>query len=101
MAIVAAETEDQAEDAVDAIEVEYEVLPFASSLEQAMAPNPPDLSTSGSEGMSSRRLFEWGDVDKAFAQADVVKEFSYFFSGCDSRSDCSRSAAWPSGTATS
>ncbi len=45
VAIVAAETEDQAEDAVEAIEVEYEVLPFASSLQQAMAPNPPDLST--------------------------------------------------------
>ena len=44
VAIVAAETEDQAEDAVEAIEVEYEVLPFASSLEQAMAPNAPDLS---------------------------------------------------------
>ena len=31
--------------------------------------------------MSSRGTLEWGDVDKAFAQADVVKEFSYFFNG--------------------
>ncbi len=42
MAIVAAETEDQAEDAAAAIQVEYELLPFASNLEQAMAPNAPD-----------------------------------------------------------
>ena len=32
VAIVAAETEDLAEDALDVIDVEYEVLPFASSL---------------------------------------------------------------------
>ncbi len=31
VAIVAAETEDQAEDAVEALQVEYEVLPFSSS----------------------------------------------------------------------
>src|SRR5438552_16492640 len=44
VAIVAAETEDLAEDAVEAIEVEYEVLPFASTLAQIMSPNAPDLS---------------------------------------------------------
>ena len=43
VAIVAAETEDLAHDAVDAIEVEYDVLPFASTLKDAMAPDAPDL----------------------------------------------------------
>ena len=38
-----ADTEDQAEDAFEAIEVEYDVLPFASTLEQSMSPNAPDL----------------------------------------------------------
>src|SRR5579862_2552576 len=45
VAIVAAETEDQAEDAAAAIQVEYELLPFASNLDQAMAANAPDLSS--------------------------------------------------------
>jgi hypothetical protein len=43
LAIIAADSEDLAEDAVEAIEVEYEVLPFASTLAQAMSPNAPDL----------------------------------------------------------
>src|SRR5207344_857982 len=37
VAIVAAETEDLAEDAAAAIGVEYEILPFVSTLKDAMA----------------------------------------------------------------
>ena len=79
VAIVAAETEDQAEDAVAAIEVEYEVLPFAASLEQAMAPNPPDLSNRVRRPNVVKTAYRMGRCGKAFAQADVVKEFTYFF----------------------
>src|SRR5262245_14159469 len=43
LAMVVATTEDLAEDAAEAIEVEYEVLPFASTLEQVRAPNAPNL----------------------------------------------------------
>src|SRR5712691_1837842 len=49
VAIIAAETEDLAEDAVEAIEVEYEVLPFAANLAQIMSPNAPDLSRGGGQ----------------------------------------------------
>src|SRR5207245_6235239 len=80
VAIVAAETEDLAEDALAAIKVEYEVLPFAANLAQAMAPNPPDLS-SKERGNIAQTLYQWGDVDKAFAQADIVKEFTYSYAG--------------------
>ena len=38
VALVAADTEDLAQDAADAIKVEYEVLPFASRLQDSMAP---------------------------------------------------------------
>ena len=41
--IVAAETEDLAEDAAAAIQVDYEVLPFASTLKDTMAPDAADL----------------------------------------------------------
>ncbi len=81
VAFVAADTEDHAEDAIEHIKVEYEILPSATSLEQAMAPNPPDLSSSQHRGNVLKTFFEWGDVDQAFAKADVVKEFSYFFNG--------------------
>src|SRR5438105_2268538 len=73
VAFVAADTEDQAEDAMAAIDVDYEMLPAAGSLQQAMAPNPPDLgSKETGRGNVVKGMVEWGDVDKAYAQADVV-----------------------------
>jgi len=92
VAIVAAETEDIAEDAIAAIDVEYEVLPFATTLQQVMSPNAPDLR--GGRGNLARLnpnnpLYDpnasftakYGDVDKGFAEADVVKELTYTYSG--------------------
>jgi CO/xanthine dehydrogenase Mo-binding subunit len=84
IAMVAADSENLAEDAVAAIHAEYDVLPFASNLEQASAANAPDLTiTAGGRPRPGvvKTLFEWGDVDQAFASADVVKELSYSFSG--------------------
>jgi CO/xanthine dehydrogenase Mo-binding subunit len=79
VAMVAADTEDQAEDAVAAIEVEYEQLPFASTIEQIMAPDAPDLR--GGRGNAVKMESSWGDVDKGFAEADIVKEFTYRWDG--------------------
>src|SRR3954469_195072 len=47
VAIIAAESEDMAEDALEAIEVEYDILPFASTLQQIMAANAPNLRNRG------------------------------------------------------
>ena len=92
VAFVVAETEDLAEDAVEAIEVEYQVLPFASTLAQVMAPNAPDLR--GGKGNLAQLpptdphydpkatwASKHGDVAKGFAEADTVKEFTYYFGG--------------------
>jgi CO/xanthine dehydrogenase Mo-binding subunit len=91
VAIVAAETEDLAEDAAAAIEVVYEVLPFASTLRDVMAPGAPDLR--GGKGNLLRHAAspakfpnatwaqEQGDIEKGFAEADIVKEFTYHFGG--------------------
>jgi CO/xanthine dehydrogenase Mo-binding subunit len=78
VAMVAADTEDLAEDAAEAIEVEYDVLPFASTVEQAMAAGAPDLT--GGRG-PSRADSQHGDVEKGFAEADIVKEFDYRWTG--------------------
>jgi aerobic-type carbon monoxide dehydrogenase small subunit (CoxS/CutS family) len=48
VAIVAADTEDRAADALEAITVDYEVLPFVSTLKEVMAPGAPDLRGRGS-----------------------------------------------------
>jgi len=80
VAIVAAETEDLADDAIAAIKVEYEVLPFVSTLKDVMAPGAPDLR--GGKGNLIRTWkSEGGDVDRGFAEADIVKEFEYHFAG--------------------
>jgi len=82
VAIVAAETEDLAEDAVEAIEVEYEVLPFASSLSQVMSGNAPDLSGGRQRRANNGpQVVQYGDVDKAFQEADIIKEFTYYYAG--------------------
>jgi CO/xanthine dehydrogenase Mo-binding subunit len=93
VAMVAADTEDLAEDAVAAIEVEYEELPFAARVADAMAPNAPDLRM-GKGNLIRRRpptdpnydsKATWaagmGDVEKGFAEADIIKEFTYYFAG--------------------
>ena len=92
VAIVAAETEDQAEDAIAALEVEYEVLPFASSLQQAMAPNPPDLSSRGERELSSGRP-STGATWRRPSRSRMSSRNSAIFGGGDPRSDSSRSAA--------
>ena len=94
MRIVAADTEDQAEDAVEAIEVEYDVLPFASTLAQVMSPDAPNLGLRRGKKnlmLSAERdphydpnatwVAKHGDVDQGFQEADVIKEFTYSFAG--------------------
>ena len=79
VAIVAAETEDLAEDAVAAIDVEYERIPFAATLDQVMAPDAPQTRPDRQNLQTS--AIEFGDVDGAFEAADVVREFTYYFGG--------------------
>jgi xanthine dehydrogenase YagR molybdenum-binding subunit len=74
VAMVAADTEDLAEDAAAAINVEYEVLPSQSTVEQAMEGRIPELRPRPAN-------YEVGDVEKGFAEADVIKEFTYRWSG--------------------
>jgi putative selenate reductase molybdopterin-binding subunit len=91
VALIAAETEDLAEDAAAAIQVDYEVLPFASTLKDTMAPAAADLrqgkgnllrhADSPAKFPRATWAAEQGDIEKGFAEADVVKEFTYHFAG--------------------
>ncbi len=91
VAIVVAETEDLAQDAADAIKVEYEVLPFASTLKDSMAADAPDLghgkgnlirhADSPKDFPHATWADQRGDIEKGFAEADIVKEFTYRFTG--------------------
>jgi len=75
VALVAAETLEQARAAAEAIEVEYEALPGVFSPEAALAPGAPRVHEAGN------LLAHWriarGDLAAAFACAAVVVEGDY------------------------
>jgi CO/xanthine dehydrogenase Mo-binding subunit len=81
VAAVAAETPQQAWDAIRAIQVEYETLPTVSELESALKPGAPPVQEGGNR-MGAPRETRRGDVAQGFAAADVVLEETYRTS-CD------------------
>lgn len=75
VAAVAAATEDQARDAARAIKVEYEVLPFLASVEQAMQPEAPVVFEGGN--VKASQTEEEGNLQAGFAAAAHVVEQTY------------------------
>ena len=76
IAAVAAETPLQAVDAIRAIEVEYEVLPFVVDDDKALLPDAPALQEGGNMA-GEPRIRERGDIAAGFAEADVIVESTY------------------------
>ena len=76
IAVVAAETQQQAWDAVRAIKVEYDKLPFVTCMEDALKEGAPAIFENGNRVSQPNRMNR-GDVDKGFAEADVVLEETY------------------------
>jgi len=75
VAVVAAETQQQAWDAVRAIQVQYQNLPFVSSMEDALKAGAPEVQDGGNSPQPG--TYSRGDVDKGFAEADAVVEETY------------------------
>ena len=76
VAAVAADTPYHAWDAVRAIEVEYEALPFVSDQRRALDPKAPKVHDEGNV-VGKPEVYERGDVGKGFMEADVVLEQEY------------------------
>ncbi|MCC6590621.1 MAG: xanthine dehydrogenase family protein molybdopterin-binding subunit [Bryobacterales bacterium] len=76
VAAVAAETPQQAWDAVRAIKVEYDVLPAVVDMEEALKPNAPRIHEAGNS-VGPARESKRGNVELGFAEADVVLEETY------------------------
>ena len=85
VAAVAALSRDEARRAARAIKVTYEVLPHVLNVDEAMAPGAPllhegmitkgvDPAPTEPSNVASRTAFQGGDLDKGFAEADVVIE---------------------------
>jgi carbon-monoxide dehydrogenase large subunit len=72
VAVVAAESRALAEDAANAIEVEYEPLPSIADAEKALEPGAPLAHEEFDSNVCYRVTKKGGDVDRAFAEADHV-----------------------------
>lgn len=79
VAVVAAMTEEIAEQAVDLIEVEYEELPGLFTPEDAMRPDAPQIHENGLGGNNvvPPVHVRMGDVERGFKEADFVLEAEY------------------------
>jgi len=86
VAAVVAETLYQAEDARDAIEVDYDVLPAITSPDKAKEPGAP-LIRDDKENQKDNHIYHWeaGDqaaTEAAFARADKVVRLHTFYPRC-------------------
>jgi CO/xanthine dehydrogenase Mo-binding subunit len=87
VAAVAAESPEAAEEALGAIQIDYEELPAVLDPEEAMQPKPPaivdrqlgaypgsPLFTPEAPNITGHYKLRGGDIDKGFADADMVLE---------------------------
>jgi len=87
VAAIAAETLDIAEEALELIKVEYELLPSVFDAEEALKEGAPLIQPEmiptglvngnliiGKHGPDCTHSMDFGDVDKAFVEADIVLE---------------------------
>ena len=82
VAAVAAIDEDVAFDAMNMIEVEYEPLNTISSIEEAVMIDEPRIHEYGDHGNVHKQIsLEFGDVDQGFAEADLIREDTFFYEG--------------------
>ncbi len=72
VAAVVAETRELARDAAELVDVEYEPLPVLVDARHALDRDAPILHDEAATNMSWTGVYEWGDLDAAFAEADHV-----------------------------
>jgi len=72
VAAVAARNKRIAEEALHLIEVDYEKLPHVFDLEEAVNPDAPQVIPDGN--VRTPTIFEWGDIEKGFDEADLFIE---------------------------
>ncbi len=84
VAVVVATDRYLAEDAAEAVVVEYEPLPVVAGVDQALEGGAPALHPAVGSNVISDRRFRYGDPEAAFSRADLVvsKRFRHPRSTC-------------------
>jgi carbon-monoxide dehydrogenase large subunit len=76
---VVARTRAEAEDACELVDIAYEELPAVTDPETALDPKTPVIQPSLGDNLCFERKLDVGEVDKAFAESDVVVETTFMF----------------------
>lgn len=79
IAAVAARDRYIAEDALELIEVVYELKPVVANLDDALRPGGPKVFDDWDDNIGGVAVLPKGDTDKAFAEADVIVKTSFDF----------------------
>lgn len=74
VAAVAAVDVDTAQEALDLIHVEYEELPAVFNVDDSLAEGHPVLHDTSPTNISLTRKIDYGNLDKGFAEADLILE---------------------------
>jgi 4-hydroxybenzoyl-CoA reductase subunit alpha len=79
---VAATSEEIAEEAIQLIKIEYELLPAIASIQEALDNPDTQIHSTSERGNIHRSIaYDFGDVEKGFAEADHVREDIFFYEG--------------------
>jgi 4-hydroxybenzoyl-CoA reductase subunit alpha len=82
VAAVIAREELTAFEALDLIDVDYEILATISNPEEALTTPEPRIHDYGEEGNIHKRVaLDFGNVDEGFAEADEIFEDTFFYQG--------------------
>ena len=76
VAAVVATTRETARDASELVEVDYEPLPALTDAREALVDDAPLLHDEAGTNLTWEGVYEWGDLDAAFAEADRVVKIS-------------------------
>lgn len=76
---IVAETREQAEDALQLVEVDFERLTPVVDMESALDPDMPIIHPELEDNLCFTRSLDTGAVDEAFARADAVVETTFHF----------------------
>lgn len=79
VAVVVAKNRYLAEDALEAIEVDYEPLPAVVDIEEAMEKDAPILHENIGTNIANHRIFDYGNTEQAFEEADTIISHKFSF----------------------
>ena len=74
VAVVAADDEDAAQEAIERIRVDYEPLPAVYTIDEALAQGAPQLHEGGPGNVAARRALRRGDPDEGLRRSAAVYE---------------------------